>query len=285
MMKIWNDQFEVAFTTTGGEITSFKNKQDGSEYMWKGDEKYWKGKNPTLFPIVGNTYDGTYEIEGKTYTFKNHGFIRISELECTTQSDTSITFTLHDNEATRKVYPFAFTYQIHYTLEANTLHIDYTIHNDSEVAMPFGFGLHPGFNCPIGPDEKFEDYHLTFEHEEHLQQLIREEGKKPYYEAVDLYDIPMDYASFEKHQTLIYKGMTSSYVTYKSNQHAIRIRIAGFPLLAVWTPQRGAPFVCIEPWYSHGDFEAVDVAFEKREGMMVLAPEETFNTGYTIEIL
>ena len=60
--------------------------------------------------------------------------------------------------------------------------------------------------------------------------------------------------------------------------------IEGYPFLAIWTSGTDSPFICIEPWYGHGDFEKVDVPFEKREGMMSLSPNKTFTTSYWFEI-
>lgn len=32
----------------GGELTSIRDN-DGTEYLWQGDPKYWKGQAPVLF--------------------------------------------------------------------------------------------------------------------------------------------------------------------------------------------------------------------------------------------
>ena len=64
-MKIANERYEMTFCEKGGEMTSFRDKQTDIQYLYQGDSEYWSGKNPTLFPIVGNTHSGTYEIDGK----------------------------------------------------------------------------------------------------------------------------------------------------------------------------------------------------------------------------
>ncbi|NCC55263.1 MAG: aldose 1-epimerase family protein, partial [Erysipelotrichia bacterium] len=120
-MKIENKRYLVEFCKEGGEITKFLDKKSNIQYMYQGDSSYWSGKNPTLFPIAGNTYDGTYQAKGKTYTFKNHGLIRYATLDCVAQSDDSITFSLKANEETLKSYPYLFHYQITYTLQDNKL--------------------------------------------------------------------------------------------------------------------------------------------------------------------
>lgn len=286
-MKLINNQLEVHFTTLGGEMTSIKNRKNGIEYLWQGDAMFWKGKNPTLFPIVGNTYDGTYEVDGITYRMNNHGLIRSAELTCSKQNDDSITFTLSSNKTTMQQYPFQFNYKITYTLKQNSIEIVYTITNLDSKVMPFNFGLHPGFNCPLASGERFEDYRIEFECEEHLQQLRFDPNKvKPHtYTPVTMKEWQLNYDDLEKYSTLIYKGMSSSYVTLQGPKHGVRVSIAGYPYLALWSVKRGAPFLCIEPWYGHGDFEKNDATFSERIGTMKLAPTKSFITSYSIEIL
>ena len=66
-MRLENERYVATFTTKGGEIESFTDKQTGIQYMYQGDTPYWGGSNPTLFPIVGSTFTKDYEIDGKKY--------------------------------------------------------------------------------------------------------------------------------------------------------------------------------------------------------------------------
>ncbi len=171
-MKIYNEYFEAEFSEKGGEIVSLVDKKTGLQYMYQGDSPYWSGKNPTLFPIVGNTYDGTYEAKGNTYTFKNHGLIRYATLTCIEHKEDRIVFELKANEETLQHYPYAFTYHIAYSFNDKGLNIEYEIMNEDEEVMPFTFGLHPGFRVPMFDDECYEDYSISFDQEETMEQLI-----------------------------------------------------------------------------------------------------------------
>lgn len=285
-MKIENSRYLVEFCKEGGEICSFLDKESNIQYMYQGDSPFWSGKNPTLFPIVGNTYDGTYDAKGKTYTFKNHGLIRYAVLECIENTQSSITFELKDSEETLKSYPYKFNYQITYTLYDNKLTVVYHIKNEDDETMPFTFGLHPGFKAPLFENEAYEDYKLSFECDEKMEQLVFDLNKKTphHYEAIEMKEFALDYKLMEKYATLIYRNYASSYVTLKGKEgHGVKVSIAGYPLLAIWTPV-GAPFLCIEPWYSHADFEPNQTAFEDRYGMMKLEPNKEFTTSYTIEV-
>lgn len=286
-MKLKNEHYEVTFCEKGGEIQSFTNIDTGMQYMWQGDSENWSGKNPGLFPIIGNTYSKTYEIHGKEYAMKNHGLIRYATLTCTKENEDEVVFALDSDEDTLSQYPFPFHYEVGYTLNDNILTITYRITNTGNEEMPFTFGLHPGFNCPLVEGEKFEDYTLSFTNPEKLKQIIFDPEKKEPYKTVDveIQSIPCDYDLIEKYATLVYTGMKSSHLTLEGKAgHGARMSISGYPYLAIWTAKKGAPFICLEPWYGHGDFSDVQEDFYQREGTMILSPDKTFTTSYTIEV-
>lgn len=287
-MKLENERYEVTFCEKGGEIYSFRDKQTNIQYMWQGDEEHWSGKNPSLFPMVGNTYSGTYEINGKEYAMKNHGLIRYATLTCTCQDDEKVIFELSANEETKKQYPFDFHYAIQYTLDGNKLTITYDIRNDGNEDMPFSFGLHPGFNCPLTSDETFEDYHLHFSNPEILKQMVMDKNKveKPHIETAKeaIQDIPLSYQWIEDYATIIYKDIKSAYVSLVGKEHGVRVSCIGFPLLAIWTAKKNAPFLCIEPWIGHADFYDTKQDFYHREGTMILSSGNSYTCSYTIEV-
>lgn len=285
-MKLENERYVVTFCEAGGEIESFTDKETGIQYMWQGDPAYWSGKNPSLFPLVGNTFSGSYEIDHQTFAMKNHGLIRYATLQCTKDDEESVIMALDSDETTLSQYPFPFHYEIEYQLHDNQLTVLYRITNTGVKDMPFTFGLHPGFNCPLTPEETFEDYQLNFSNPEHLKQIIFDPKKEiPYkVEEVELQSIPCDYDYIERYATLVYEGAKSAYVTLQGKEHGVRVSLVGYPYIAFWTAKKGAPFVCLEPWYGHGDFSEVTEDFYHREGTMILSQGNTFTTSYTIEV-
>ena len=64
--------------------------------------------------------------------------------------------------------------------------------------------------------------------------------------------------------------------------HGVTVGFKGYRWLAFWSPN--APFVCIEPWFSHTDFEEVRVPFEEREGTLFLEANGTWSAEYTITV-
>ncbi len=277
-MIIENDVLRLETTSMGGEIASLIYKKKNLEVMWQGDEKHWKGKNPTLFPIVGSTWSKTYQIDGQTYAMKNHGLIRYAQLEYVKNSMDEIIMQLKSDETTKSQYPFDFTYRIHYKLVENRVVITYEITNDSNVVMPFTFGLHPGFLV-----RDYAQSELIYACPESATQIHAKNGKVVK-EAVEMKSWKLSHADIEKDGTLIYENLKSPYVDLTMPEYTIRMSIEGYPFLALWSSDAEADFICIEPWFGHGDYEENDTPFEKREGMMSLSPNKTFMTSYWFEI-
>lgn len=57
------------------------------------------------------------------------------------------------------------------------------------------------------------------------------------------------------------------------------------PLFGLWSPaKKGAPFICIEPWYGRCDSEEFTGTLEEREYGHRLDVHENFETAFEIEI-
>ena len=279
-MKIRSAKAEACFENLGAQITSFKKNSCDIEYMWQGDEAYWKGKNPVLFPIVGNTYSKDYQIDGKTYAMGNHGLVRNYLFEVKSQNEDTLVFLAKSNIETLQQYPFDWELEVTYHLVDTRLQINYVITNNSKVAMPFTFGLHPAFNCPF-KDGKFSDYCLEFEREEKPQRISLTGD----YKSVDTFKkIELSYDLFSQENTMIFTELKSDYVDLTNGKDALRVGIKDYPYLAFWCGQK-APFLCIEPWYGLSDFKPNNTPFAKRQGMMELAVGDKFTASYYIELL
>ncbi len=252
LYTIKNDFITLKVDTKGCEMHSLKRNNDAYEYLWDGDERYWKGRNPILFPQVSSTLSKTNIINGKEYPMGNHGFARNSEFEMVDEKKDSLTFLLKENEETLKQYPFKFELYVTYSLSNESVEIKYQIKNNNDVIMPFGFGLHPAFNV----EENYKDTKIVFDNGNTL--IINKE-------------------LFENYPTYYELPVPSSADLY-SNNHHIRLEFKGFKHLAIWSPF--APFVCIEPWNNLGAKNGVD--FEKREENINLESKQTFEIGYKI---
>lgn len=245
--------------------------------MWQGDATFWSGRNPILFPMVGNTFNKKQVIQGKEYTMGNHGFARSAEFDVVDVTDDSVTLLLASTTETLEQYPFEFNLYVTYKLIEKKVEISYSIINESNKDMPFNFGLHPAFKCPVEENEKFEDYRIEFSNKETLHGM---------YGPLGLHNekiIPCDYSLYETNPTICFEYPQSSSVTLTNGIHGVKVNLVGYRWLAFWT-KPNAPYVCIEPWHSHGDLEELPQAFEQREGTLILKPNRSYTTAYSIEI-
>ena len=80
MIVLENEGFRVEINPFGAELTSFRSKTTGTEYVWGGDPAAWKRHAPVLFPIVGRLKDKTYTVDGASFEITHHCFGR--DLEC-----------------------------------------------------------------------------------------------------------------------------------------------------------------------------------------------------------
>ena len=128
----------------------------------------------------------------------------------------------------------------------------------------------------------FEKSTLTYACPEECTQVHIKDGVRE--ERVNLKEWKLSHEEIQNASTIVYKDLKSPYVDLRVPEANIRMSIEGYPILALWTSDMTSPFLCIEPWYGHGDFEQVNVPFEKREGMMLLSPNKAFTTSYWVEI-
>lgn len=286
-----NSTIKIKASTCGGELHNLILKENEIEYLWNRDPKYWKYSSPILFPIVGKVTNSKIIVDGKSYEIPPHGIGRISDYEVTEKTEDSITFELKYSNETLKMYPFKFSLKIKYTLIENGVKVTYIVTNLDDKTMYFSIGGHPAFLCPIGEDEKFTDYYLEFNKKETADIMgITEDGffdktsRKPYLNNENIIDITDDL--FVKDNTIVFDTLKSNVVSLKSkvSNKSVTMDFDGFPYMAFWSKATGSPFVCIEPWYGHGDFYDFNGEFKDKDGVRSLDVNDSFECSYTITL-
>lgn len=66
-----NENIRVVASSNGGELHSIKKINDETEYLWNGDERYWKYHAPVLFPIVGKVNGGNIKLMELNMNYRN----------------------------------------------------------------------------------------------------------------------------------------------------------------------------------------------------------------------
>jgi galactose mutarotase-like enzyme len=285
---IKNDLIAIAVDSRGAGLTSFKTVRDDLEFLWQKDSRYWTGQAPVLFPIVGGLPDNRYQLGDQTYEMGTHGFARNSQFEPASSGPAELVFKLTDNETTRRQYPFQFEFLVKYAIEANTLRHSFQVTNPGNEKLLFSVGAHPGFRCPLYAGEKMADYYLLFGQPERLRRRIKT--------GTLLSGETKAFLNGECQKTLshrlfddgavILEGVKSRWLEIRSrvNDRVIKVELAGFPYLGIWSAPNDAPFVCIEPWYGIDSTRGKSSDFEVKEGLQRLAPGETFTCEYSITI-
>lgn len=135
--------------------------------MWQADPAIWGSHAPVLFPIIGLLKDNYTEIDGKKYFIPKHGLVRNSDkIKLIQSTENSLHFRfLYDPETLEK-YPYQFQFDVIYKLEGNKITVEHITSNLGKEPMYYSLGGHPAFRCPLNPDEKYDDYYLSFSEEE-----------------------------------------------------------------------------------------------------------------------
>lgn len=286
---IENSKLKVSISTKGAQMKSIRNKT-GKEFLWQGSKDTWEESAPNLFPYVGRLTKETYTLHGKEYHMGIHGFAMLKEFTVLEQKEDYITFTLEDDEETRKQYPFPFQFCVTYRLQENEIIITYEVHNKGKETMYFGLGGHPGFNVPINDKLTFEDYVIEFENQaepiqigmsedcfvtENNQKIILEKGKYLHLKH-DLFD----------HDAIILQNMGNQ-VTLKSEKgkEEITVIFSNMKYLGIWHwPKTIVDFICIEPWTSLPARKDVVEELTTQKDLIQLESKRKYNNTFSIRI-
>ena len=285
---IQNEKMIVSISEKGAELQSVLLQEDRTEYIWQGNAKHWGRRAPILFPIVGRLVDNTYLVDSKPYSLTQHGFARDLTFTIKEQSKSKITYAVSSNEETLQNYPFAFELLVSYELNKTSIYVTYEVFNPNSEEMYFSIGGHPGFNCPLLPNESFTDYYLSFGIPERLEASVLEGpflSKQKLVVAEEATELALTYDLFQN-DALIFENMCKKEITIRSHNHNkfVKVSFEGFPFVGVWTPGNDAPFLCIEPWYGIADELEPAKDFKEKKGIQMLKANETFTCCYSITI-
>ena len=290
LYTIENEKIRVVIDSVGAEFHNLILKEDGTEYLWQGDPEYWKGRAFNLFPICGRLVGGKYTYKGKDYRMEIHGFLRTSDTEVTEQTADRITFRLTDSGETRAQYPFGFEVLVTYVLSGNTVKTVYTVRNTGDTVLPFALGGHPGFNIPLLPGERFEDYYLEFGEAAPAKMMVFSDACMYTDEVRDFpleggKVLPLRHSLFDN--DAIFLRDMSRKVTLKNtkNPKTVEVCFDEFPYLGLWhAPRKPAPYLCIEPWSGVPSYEGVVDDMDTKKDMFRLAPGGVYETSFTVTI-
>lgn len=286
MIFLENEHIRASFAKKGAELQSILNKKNNMDYLWNGNPAYWGKYSPILFPVVGALKGNTYYYEDKEYKLSRHGFARDYEFEANQPDKEEVIFTLSHNEETLKIYPFQFILQLRYKLSESGLSCTYQVSNPDHQPLLFSIGAHPAFNVPLQSGLEYTDYFLEFNKDNFLSyHKIEKDLIADVTVEVELKDkkLPLRHDLFYE-DALVFKSLKSDCISIGSDKspHGLHFKFKDFPFFGIWAA-KDADFLCLEPWCGIADGLNHTQKLEEKEGIMRLAPDETWNRAWEIE--
>ncbi len=285
-----NKHLKIAVNTDGAELYSLYSKDTNTEYLWQGDERFWKDRALNLFPFIGRNYEGNYRYEGKSYTSRAHGLCRYYPFRLESQTQDTLVFLLTDDENTKKEYPFSFAFRVYFILQGKELITRYEVENKDDRTLICGFGGHPGINIPFGQGV-FEDYYLEFSKTGEVKRQLLVSGT-PYvadesvpYPLVDGNKLPLRHELFVDDAVILENS--GSYVALKSSKDSryVAMQYEGFPFIGFWqVNDPAAPYVCLEPWSALPAVNGKVVDLETKPHVTHVPPKQKASMQFTLEI-
>lgn len=288
MELLRNDRLTVEMSAKGAELMSIKDNE-GIEYLWQGDSKFWGRRSPILFPIVGRVWQNRYRAEGKEWELSQHGFARDMEFKLANKTDDRVTYALTDTAETLKKYPYHFMLSVTYRLVENTIEVIWQVLNTDTKEIHFQVGGHPAFNLfDAGKDGKFCGTLRLNTSDTLIRSFCTADGCRP--EMTEKIETENGYLTFTeetfKDNAIILNNSQVSEVALLNNESRALVTLRfRSPSLGLWMPYgKNAPFVCIEPWYGVTDSEGYNGDIKDRTLMNHLQPGASFLSKYTITI-
>ena len=273
---------EIKIRKTGAELESikFNNKE-----MLHNGKEFWDRQAPVLFPTVGRLRDNQTIINDKKYSIPQHGFAKDMEFELIKETEKEKLYITKSNEETLKRYPFKFELYTKYTINENTLTVEYKVINKDNKEMIFGIGGHPGIKL----DMSQEEYYFELEVEEDEVEFMEVEGNyisnKPGKNILKNNKIIEITKETFINDAIMMKKLKSNTITLKQkkdDKKILEFSFKEFPILAIWS-MPGAPFICLEPWFNYADRVKETGYFKDKEGVVTLNPEKEFNCKFSVK--
>ncbi len=161
----------------GADLAGLEVRHAGgwSELLYRGMNYQptdgWTGKAPILWPAVGRNFppfsgssrDGSglgWVLHGTVYPMPIHGFARDQAWRIVRRGSCGgsafLVLALSENDRTRSMYPFGFTFTTEYRIWRNALYIRQAVHasRSNPGLMPFSIGNHITFRIPLLPGDE-----------------------------------------------------------------------------------------------------------------------------------
>ena len=285
-LRIESDRLTAEISEDGAELQRLTDAA-GRDWLWDGDPAFWSGRAPILFPIVGTLNEDHYRWHGRHYRMARHGFARRRRFSVGGHDRDGLVLRLDDDDATREVWPFAFSLEMIFTLRGATLSMTGRVANRGDDPMPASFGFHPALRWPLPGATSKAGHVIRFDRPEpaSLRRLdasgLLDPAPRP--SPVEGDTLALHDGLFAE-DALIFDRLASRSLRYEGPGTArVLIDFAGMPELGVWM-KPGASYLCIEPWHGFSDPAGFTGTLDEKPGMAIIAPGDwrSFSMAITI---
>ena len=286
---IQNEYLTVSAVEKGAELHSILGA-DGTEYLWQGDPKYWADRALNIFPYVARLTEGSYYMDGEKHQMAIHGLAPYAQFHLVSNDGQTMVLEMTDNQETWVQYPRNFAFRVIYSLKGNVLETVYEVENRDDQTMYFGLGGHPGFNVPLVPGKRFEDYRLRFgevcqpRHVGFNEACFVTGDHKPFpLEGGKI--LHLDHHLFDEDAIVLDQMSRQVTLETDGDAHSVTVTYPQMGYLGLWHwPRTDAPYICIEPWCSLPSKAGEIAVFEEQADLISLAAGQTYRNVWTIEV-
>lgn len=265
----------------GAEPIQISN-QSGQNILWNKQTDHWNRVAPHLFPVVGRLLNDSYEMSGKIYQLGQHGFARDREFTLIKNSQEEQVYELKADAQSMDVYPFNFAFRVGYKLAPSGLEISYETENLDDKTMPYSVGGHPAFQLEDGLENYFLEFNQEIDLNRHMLEGPYFSGEIKTYGSSKILSLSEEL--FEQ-DAFVLKHPTCKSVSlvHSSGKPLVKMNCDSWTAIGFWT-KKGAPFLCIEPWWGWADHSNHTGKINEKAGIRFLKPGEIEKVSFSISI-
>ena len=286
---IRNEYLTVSAEEEGAQLRSILGA-DGTEYLWQGDPRYWSDRALNIFPYVARLTGGAYYLDGEEHHMAIHGLAPYARFRPVSNDGLTMILEMTDTPETRQQYPRRFAFRVIYALKENALETTYEVENRDEKTMYFGLGGHPGFNVPLVPGKRFEDYRLRFTQPCRPRRVGFDAecfvtGEYAPFELTEGQILPLTHELFDDDAIVLDRMARQVTLETDGDPHSVTVTFPRMGYLGLWHwPKTDAPYICIEPWRSLPARAGEITVFEEQKDLISLDPGGVYRNTWTIEV-
>lgn len=304
---IKNQELCAEISLFGAELHRLIDLDTQRQYVWEGNEEYWTGHAPLLFPVVGSLWNGQCFIQGKACALKRHGYVRHRLWELVDHQTDSIVLAIQRDAVQEAAYPWEYQLRVRYALQERKLITQVWVENhEAQDTLYFQFGGHPSVVLPdFKPEGQYVQGYLRLLGKPAYMLRAGEQGciepekqKVPWIEQDALPLWARQHNADKDEQLIAISVDTFANEALIFDQHSVEgievldlqgNRVARFvsdlPVWLVWQPcGLHAPFLCCEPWQGLPDNIGFVGDISCRPYIKALPAGESWQGAWSMEV-